>query len=74
MTRAKKQLSKRDDMGPGNFRKSMHLQDLFPGQSDFRARQNAGLGEEDVLEVHDDKDDSLPEDLRAVSLPSPSCI
>ena len=62
MMRAKKQFSKRDDMGPGDLRKSVHLQGPFPGQSDFRARQNAGLGEEDVLEVHDDKEDSLPED------------
>ena len=71
MTRAKKQLSKRDDRGPGNLRKSVHLQGPFPGQSDFRGRQNAGLGEEDVLEVHED---SLPENLRAVSLASPWCI
>ena len=38
MTRAKKQLSKRDDMGPGDLRKSVHLQGPFPCQSDFRGR------------------------------------
>ena len=58
-------------MGLGDLRKSVHLQGPFPYQSDFRGRQNAGLGEEDVLEVHEDKEDSLPEDLRAVSLASP---
>ena len=71
MTRAKKQLSKRNDIGPGDLRKSVHFQGPFLGQSDFHAEQNAGLGEEDDPKAHDDNDDLIPEDLRAVSLPSP---
>ena len=39
-----------------------------PGQSDFRAGRNAGVGEEDVLEVHGDNEDSILEDLPTVSL------
>ena len=71
MTRAKKQLSKRNDMGAGELRKSVHFDDPVPGQSDFRIGRNAGVGDEDILEVHNDKEDSLLEDLRTVSFASP---
>ena len=74
MTRAKKQLSKRNDMGAGDLRKSVRFDGPVPGQANFRAGQNAEVGDEDVLEVHDDKEDSLPEDVRGVSLASPWCI
>ena len=39
MTRAKKQLSKRNDIGPGDLRKSVHFQGPFPGQSDFHSQE-----------------------------------
>ena len=71
MTRAKKQLSKRNDMGAGDLRKPVRFDDPVPGQSDFRAGRNAGVGEEDVLEVYDEKEDSMLEDLRTVSFASP---
>ena len=71
MTCAKKQLSKRNDMGAGELRKSVRFDDPVPGQSDFCAGRNAGVGEEDVLEVYDKKEDSLLEDLRTVSFASP---
>ena len=74
MMHAKKQLSKRNDMEAGDLRKSVRFEGPVPSQSNFRARRNAGLGDEDVLEVHDDKEDSLPEDLHVVSLASPWCI
>ena len=70
MSRAKKQLSKRNDMGAGEFRKFVRFDDPVPGQSDFRAGRNAGVGEEDVLEVYDEED-SVLEDLRTVSFASP---
>ena len=68
MTRAKKQLSKRSDIGSGELRKSVHFDGGMPWQSDFRARRNARLGDEDLLEVHEDKQDSISEDLPVVSL------
>ena len=74
MTRAKKQLSKRNNMGAGDLRKSVRFDGPVPCQSDFRAGQNAEVGDEDILEVHDDKEDSLPKDVRALSLASPWCI
>ena len=61
-------------MGAGDLRKSVRFDGLVQGQLDFRAGQNAEVGDEDVLEVHDDKEDLLPEDVRAVSLASPWCI
>ena len=68
MMHAKKQFSKRNDMGADDLRKSVRFDGPVPSQSDFRAGQNAGLGDEDVLEVHDDKYDSVVEDLPVVSL------
>ena len=68
MTRAKKQLSKRNDMRALELRKSVRFDGPVPWQSDFRAGRNAGLGDEDVLELHKDKEDSVPEDLPVVSL------
>ena len=53
MTRAKKQLLKRNDMGAGELRKSVCHDGPVPGPSDFRAGRNAGVGEEDALDVHD---------------------
>ena len=67
MTRAKKQLSKRNDMGGGNLRKSVRHDGPVPGQSDFRAGRNAGVGEEDALDIHDENEDSILEDLPIVS-------
>ena len=69
MTGAKKQLSKRNNMGAGELRKSVCFDGPVPGQLDFRAGRNAGVGEEDVLEVHDENEDSILEDLPTVSLP-----
>ena len=68
MTCAKKQLSKRNDMGVSELRKSVLFDGPVLGQSDFRAGQYAGVGEEDVLEVHGDNKDSILEDLPTVSL------
>ena len=69
MTRAKKQLSKRIDIGVGELRKSVRLDGPLPGQSDFCVGRNAGVGEEDVLDENDENEDSILEDLRTVSLP-----
>ena len=68
MMRAKKQLSKRIDIGAGELRKSVRLDGPLPGQSDFCAERNAGVGKEDVLDVHDENEDSILEDLPTVSL------
>ena len=46
----------------------VRFDDRVPGQSDFRAGQNTGVGEEDVLDVHDDNEDSILDDLPTVSL------
>ena len=67
MTRAKKQFSRRDNMGAGDLKKSVWFDGPVPSQSDSCAGQNAGLGDEDVLEVHNDKDNLVAEDLPAVS-------
>ena len=40
-------------------------------KSDFRAGRNVGVGEEDVLEVNDEKEDLVLEDLRTISFASP---
>ena len=68
MTRAKKQLSKRIDIGAGELRKSVRLDGPLLGQSDFRAGWNAGVGEEDVLDENEENEDSILEDLPTVSL------
>ena len=68
MTRVKKQLLKRNNMGAGKLRKSVHHDGLVPGPSNFRAGRNAGVGEEDALDVHDQNEDSILEDLPIVSL------
>ena len=67
MTRAKKQLSKKNDLGGGELRKFVRHDGPVPGQSDFRAGRNAGVGEEDALNIDDDNEDSILEDLPIVS-------
>ena len=67
MTRAKKQLSKRNCMGASELRKSVRFDGELQGQSDFHAGRNAGLRDEDILEGHEEKEDSVPEDLAFVS-------
>ena len=64
---AKKQLLKRNDMGAGELRKSVHHDSPVSGQSDFRAERNAGVGEEDVLDILDENKDSILEDLPTIS-------
>ena len=68
MMRAKKQLSKRNDMGATKLRKSVRFDSPVPWQADFRTGRNAGVGDEDVLEGHEDKEDSVAEDLPYTSL------
>ena len=74
MTRAKKQLSKTSDIGSGELRKSVCFAAAVPCQTDYRLGPNARLGDEDLLEVHREKDDSVSEDLRAVSSIRPFSI
>ena len=71
MTRAKKQLSKRNDIGSGELRKSICFDGLVPWQLDFHAGRNARLRDEDILEVHEDNEDSIAEDLLPISLVQP---
>ena len=74
MTRAKKQLAKRVDIGRAELRKSVRFEGGVPGQSDFCAIQNAGLAEEDHLELDFEKEDSISEDLPTVSALRDFCI
>ena len=67
MTRARKQLSKRTDIGRAQLRKSVCFEGGVPGQSDFRALQNARLAEEDLLQLDLEKEVSISEDLSTVS-------
>ena len=67
MTRATKQLSKRTDIGRAQLRKSIRFEGGVPGQSDFRALQNARLAEEDLLQLDLEKEVSISEDLPTVS-------
>ena len=67
MIRAKKQLSKTTDIGSGELRKSVLFEGRVRCQSDFRRGPNAQVGDEDLLEVHEGKEDSISEDLPAVS-------
>ena len=54
-------------MGASELRKSVCFDGELQGQSDFRAGRNAGLRDEDILEGHEEKEDSVPEDLAFVS-------
>ena len=54
-------------MEGGELRKSVRHDGLVPGQSDFRAGRNAGVREEDALDIHDENEDSILEDLPTVS-------
>ena len=74
MTRARKQLSKRTDIGRAQLRKSVRFEGGVPAQSDFRALQNARLAEEDLLQLDVEKADSISEDLPTVSALPPFCI
>ena len=68
MTRARKHLSKRSDIGSGELRKSVRFAATVPCQTDYRLGLNARLGDEDLLvQVHEEKDDSVSKDLSAVS-------
>ena len=55
-------------MGAAELRKSVRFDGLVPGQPDYGGRRNTGVGDEDVLEGDEDKEDSVPEDLPYVSL------
>ena len=68
MMRAKKQLSKRNDMGAAELRKSIRFDGPVPRQPDFGGGQNTGVGDEDVLEGDEEKEDSVSEDLPCGSL------
>ena len=67
MTRARKQLSKRTDIGKAQLRKSVRFEGGVPGQSDFRALQNARLADKDLLQLDLEKEVSISEDLSIVS-------
>ena len=49
MTRARKQLSKRIDIGSAELRKSVRFDGGVPRQSNFRAIQDTRLADEDLL-------------------------
>ena len=67
MTRAKKQLSKRTDIGRAQLRKSVRFEGGVPRQSDFRALQNARLADEDLLQLDLEKEVLISEDLPTIS-------
>ena len=67
MTRARKQLSKRADIGRAQLRRSVRFDGGVPGQMDFRAIQNARLAEEDLPQLDLKKEDSISEELPEVS-------
>ena len=54
-------------MGGGELRKSVRHDGPVPGQLDFRVGRNAGVGEEDAVDIHDENEDSILEDLPTVS-------
>ena len=66
MTRARKQLSQRVDIGRAELRKSVRFDSGVPGQLNIRAIQNARQAEEDRLQLDFEKDDSIS-DLPIVS-------
>ena len=74
MTRARKQLSKRIDIGSTELRKSVCFDGGVPRQSDFRAIQNARLADKDLLQLDLEKEDSISEDLPIVSALRPFYI
>ena len=74
MTHARKQLSKRADIGRAQLRKSVCFDGGVPGQTDFRAIQNARLAEEDLPQLDLEKEDSISEDLPTVSAHRHFCI
>ena len=67
MTRARKHLSKRSDIGSAELKKSVRFAVAASCQTDYRLRSNIGVGEEDLLEVHGENDDSVSEDFPTVS-------
>ena len=74
MTRARKHFSKRNDIGSAKLRKSVRFDAAASCQTDYRLGSNVGLGDEDLLEVYGDKDDSVSEDFPAVSSIRPFSI
>ena len=74
MTRARKQLLKRADIGRAQLRKSVRFDGGVPGQTDFRAIQNARLAEEDLPQLDLEKEDSISEDLPTLSAHRHFCI
>ena len=67
MTRARKHLSKRSDIGSVELRKSVRFAAAASCQTDYHLGSNVGLEDEDLLEVHGEKDDSVSKDFPAVS-------
>ena len=74
MTRARKHLSKRSDIGSVELRKSVCFAAVASCETDYRLGLNVELGDEDLLEVHGEKDDSVSEDFPVVSSIQPFSI
>ena len=74
MTRARKHLSKRSDIGSAELRKLVRFAAAASCQTDYHLRSNVGLGDKDLLEVHGENDDSVSEDFPAVSSMRPFSI
>ena len=74
MTRARKHLSKRSDIGSAELRKSVRFATTASCQTDYRLRLNVGVGEEDLLEVHGENDDLVSKDFSTVSSMRPFSI
>ena len=74
MTCARKHLSKRRDIGSTELRKSVRFAAAASCQTDYHLRSNVGLGDEDLLEVHRENDDSISEDFPTVSSMRPFSI
>ena len=74
MTRAKKQLSKRSDIGSAELRKSVRFAAAASFETDYRVRSNVGVGDEAPLEVLEENDNSVSEDFPVVSSMRPFSI
>ena len=74
MTRTRKHLSKRSDIGSAELRKSVRFATAASGQTDYHLRSNIGVEDEDLLEVHGKNDDSVSEDFPVVSSMRPFSI
>ena len=74
MTRARKHLSKRSDIGSAELRKSVHFAGAASCQTDNRLWLNVGVEDKDLLEVHGENDDSVSKDFPAISSMRPFSI